>query len=274
MRTKNQLSNKYIASVRKALPSYCQNKRSYIGDLSASVRSYCTEQPDTDMEQLLLTFGSPTEIAEAFLQEQSGEALVQQKKLARIRQLLLLSALLLLVVIGIAWFGTAFRNRSSSALQGFSLVPEILGSNEIHNRAYHYDESIKLHNTTELDLGDRPLSFPTAILESIGTIPYRLTKIHATKSLSCLDRDGSVRWTAEITTDFTTPSVFSPHELIELVMMEPEISIEVMDSTCTVDVKDIVYTAELTQVTLLIQSSGISEEKLLTFFCDKDGNLK
>ncbi len=260
----NKLCRKYIASVRRSLPSSCRNKQAYIKNLAESVQCYCSEHSEVSMEKLEATFGTPEEIAESFSQEQSGEAIIRERKLARRRRICLLAAFLLLLALGI--FLAVFLGNENGRRKGDgNLVTE-------KEEAFHLEETIVRGDLEEIDLTGQSASYPVSE-EGDSLAPAKATKIRAAKEVSCLDAEGDVVWYAEITADFLIPDS-AVSALAEAMLEEPQIHIEVLDDSWQVEADDTIHTNNLTQVTFLIQYQGEAWEETVSFSCDEEGALE
>ena len=83
---KNPDARKYMKQIKQELPTFNADGKRIKKILLQNVRDYAQEEPEVSYAQLVSRFGSPEEIAAAYLSEQSSGTV---KKAVRIRKKIL-----------------------------------------------------------------------------------------------------------------------------------------------------------------------------------------
>jgi len=84
---KNNVSRTYLRSVLRSVPCTRKQKAMFTRDLTASVNDYCAGHPEAELSDLTRIFGTPEQIASAWLNDyaDSNHFFYQRTKLGAIR---------------------------------------------------------------------------------------------------------------------------------------------------------------------------------------------
>lgn len=69
-------AKRYLRQIKRLIPSNCIGKKDALRSIRHRVDAYFTEHPDTNMSEFMQEFGTPEELAESFLDEMPGAALM------------------------------------------------------------------------------------------------------------------------------------------------------------------------------------------------------
>lgn len=90
-------TRKYFRKIQKMLTGTNACKHAFLSSLQINVENYITEYSITDFKEIEQQFGTATEIAEAFLSEQSNLDII--KKLHRLKMFRILATLIILSML-------------------------------------------------------------------------------------------------------------------------------------------------------------------------------
>lgn len=88
---------KYYSEISDALLCSAKTKNAFLSELQAQVDEYITSEPEATMESVVLTFGTPEQIGNSFLE--SSDCTKIKKKLDIKKYILLALAVILLVYV-------------------------------------------------------------------------------------------------------------------------------------------------------------------------------
>ena len=97
---KNPDVRKYMKQIKQELPTFNADGKQIKKMLLQNVRDYAQEEPEVSYAQLVSRFGSPEEIAAAYLSEQSSGTV---KKAVCIRKKILNIVLAVAIFAGLLW---------------------------------------------------------------------------------------------------------------------------------------------------------------------------
>ena len=97
---KNPDVRKYMKQIKQELPTFNADGKRIKKMLLQNVRDYAQEEPEVSYAQLVSRFGSPEEIAAAYLSEQSSGTV---KKAVCIRKKILNIVLAVAIFVGLLW---------------------------------------------------------------------------------------------------------------------------------------------------------------------------
>ncbi len=97
---KNSDVRKYMKQIKQELPTFNADGKRIEKMLLQNVRDYAQEEPEVSYAQLVSRFGSPEEIAAAYLSEQSSGTV---KKAVCIRKKILTIVLAVAIFVGLLW---------------------------------------------------------------------------------------------------------------------------------------------------------------------------
>lgn len=100
MKKKNADVRKYVKQIKQELPTFNAEGKQIEKMLLQNVRDYAQEEPEVSYAQLVSRFGSPDEIAAAYLSEQSNGTV---KKAVRIRKKILTIVLAVAIFVSLLW---------------------------------------------------------------------------------------------------------------------------------------------------------------------------
>lgn len=124
--------NMYYKQIRQALPGNVFNRRRIMAGIKNGIEEYRLQNPDADMAQIKAHFGSPEQIAAAYIEEQSTGQLL---KALHIRHKIVAIVAGVMAVILLSW--------------AIFITSEIVNS---HNQKYGYivtEQGISHGATTE-----------------------------------------------------------------------------------------------------------------------------
>lgn len=88
---------KYYRDIRKHLSGKITNKRTFLNSLKLNIENYVIENSATDITEIQEQFGTPEEIAEAYLGELSSLKLtrnIRQLKIFRLSSIIIILAMI------------------------------------------------------------------------------------------------------------------------------------------------------------------------------------
>ena len=100
MRKRNPDVRKYIRRIKQELPAMNREGKQMQRMLRQNVYAYAEEEPDVSYAQLVARFGSPEEIAAAYLSEQNSGTV---KEAVRVRKKILTIVLAVAIFIVLLW---------------------------------------------------------------------------------------------------------------------------------------------------------------------------
>lgn len=111
------ISKKYIDLVKKSLVGSKQERESFLSLLGENLKAYATEHPLTNMDDLIIQFGRPEDVAEEFVSASLDKQSLVKKSVFNHRVLLMLVLIALLTTVTIIgfrvwdmWKNENFRN--------------------------------------------------------------------------------------------------------------------------------------------------------------------
>lgn len=76
----NKVAERYLRAVRKALHCPGQQWKRLLRQLSEDIEEYCEEHPDATEEELCRRFGTPEDVAAAFVEDLGGSIAVNVQR--------------------------------------------------------------------------------------------------------------------------------------------------------------------------------------------------
>lgn len=76
----NKVAERYLRAVRKALHCPGQQGKRLLRQLSEDIEEYCEEHPDATEEELCRRFGTPEDVAAAFVEDLGGSIAVNVQR--------------------------------------------------------------------------------------------------------------------------------------------------------------------------------------------------
>lgn len=242
-KTMNNIQKVYLTKIKKALPTSKKVKRSYINELSQSVEEYCNEHANLTYEDICTVFGTPQDIAQAFLAEQDENQILQLKRHNKIKQvvILLFSAIIVCVAI---WFSIFTAN--SRALN--SIIS---------------NETVSINSQSTIDLSAMPVQISNSTQSGIS-LADNSTCTNASKTITYYDKDNNAICDCIITNEFIQPNInnYKPQT-------EPNATITIYNPKYSVQIKNLTYDDNCVNVILEFKYKNRTTEKVATFSCEE-----
>lgn len=105
----------YYLSVRKLLPCGLKQKTAFIRRLEGSIAAYVSEYPDADFTQIERHFGTPQQIAAAYIEEMEPQEIAGKLKIRRRIVCIVAGAVAICIFIWSAVLLSAFIKEAESA---------------------------------------------------------------------------------------------------------------------------------------------------------------
>lgn len=96
---KNGQIRRYYGEIRKNLPCRGRRKREFMTKIKSMVDQYLQENPQADVSDVTARFGTPQQIASAYLNEQDDQVLVRDMRVGnRVVKVALAAALVVIMI--------------------------------------------------------------------------------------------------------------------------------------------------------------------------------
>ena len=114
---------KYLRQVRSLLPCNLREKRRILRDLQGRIGDYLEANPDADFSAVETHFGTPRQIATAFVDEMGAVELLLKLR-ARKRVIRVVAAFMAVIMLGIFTFYTVALIDFYNATNGYLIIDQ------------------------------------------------------------------------------------------------------------------------------------------------------
>ena len=99
----NQAVKQYLKEIKKQLPCSASQKKRYMEHITDSVSDYVGQHSDCNFEELCKAFGTPEEIADAYISDLSAD---EFSKKTSTKKVVLVSIVLGVILVGVVAFAS------------------------------------------------------------------------------------------------------------------------------------------------------------------------
>lgn len=115
MQKNEKIIKQYFRQVKRLLPVFKRQRRTYLEQLHSDVTAYLFLHPETDLKTLQERFGTPEEIAASFLDEMPTEKIIHKFHLwKRVISVMVFSLALVFTLLFLTLYGIIITNHRNA----------------------------------------------------------------------------------------------------------------------------------------------------------------
>lgn len=141
MRVTERELNKYLKQIKKRLVCKGAQRKAFVASFEDNLEEYLKANPEADFAQLQNDMGTPEEIADGFLENESASRIKNRMSIAKLFAIGIATALIIYVCAIIIALIDAHNSHNA---RGYVTVPTTItnedGSTEVGTYTYEYSE--------------------------------------------------------------------------------------------------------------------------------------